>query len=269
MSTEQLLSIKNLNIYLQEHGSDTRNQIIHNVSFDLEKGKVLGIVGGSGSGKTLTSLSVLSLLHDKFSVTGSIHFNGADLLQLPERKIRKIRGKEIALIPQNPMASFNPIISIGEHMVESMRSHQKLTRKIAKELAIYYLEKMNFADPSDLISQYPFQLSGGMLQRVLIAITLSLQPSLIIADEPTTALDKVTEDHILHQLEIMKEEYDTSMLLVSHDFHVVSRLADEVAVIHNGMLVEKGSIVNVFRQPNHSYTKQLIDASIRLKREKP
>ncbi|RSL32360.1 ABC transporter ATP-binding protein [Salibacterium salarium] len=265
--SEKLLSVKNLSINVQEPNRQTKQKIVQQVNFDLLPGNVLGLLGGNGSGKTLTSLAILNLLQDKFYVSGQIQYQGKDIFQLPKKKLRQIRGNDIAMIAQNPMSSFNPVISIGEHMIESLRAHKSLSRREAKDLAIYYLERMELDNPSGLIKRYPFQLSGGMLQRVMIAITFSLQPKIIIADEPTTALDDGTQEHILHQLEMIKHEYDSSILLISHDFDVVSRLADDIAVMHNGMIVEKGSLVKVFNHPDHFYTKQLIDARMRLKRE--
>ncbi len=265
MSNETVLTVDNLNIYLPNQ-SYSPNQVVHQVNFALSSGKVFGLLGGSGSGKTLTCHSIMNLLQDGIHASGSIQLKGKKMLNLPEKEMRKIRGFEIAMITQNPMSSFNPVITIGEHMIETVRTHKKVSPKEAKELAISYLEKMDFSSPVHLLKQFPFQLSGGMLQRVMIAIALLLRPSIIIADEPTTALDKVTQHHILKQLEKIKNEGNTSILLVSHDLNVISRLADEVAVMYDGRLVEKGSLLKVFNQPSHPYTKALINASTRLKR---
>lgn len=266
MSNETVLIVNNLNIYIPNQGLHSKNQVVHQVNFALSSGKVFGLLGGSGSGKTLTCHSIMNLLQDGIHATGSIQLKGKEMLNLHEKEVRKIRGREIAMITQNPMSSFNPVITIGEHMIETVRTHKKVSRKEAKELAINYLQKMDFSSPVNLLKQFPFQLSGGMLQRVMIAIALLLRPSIIIADEPTTALDKVTQHHILNQLEKIKDESNTSILLVSHDLDVISRLADEVAVIYDGRIVEKGSLLKVFNQSSHPYTKALINASTRLKR---
>ncbi len=267
MTGQPLLSVKDLNVFITDTKESSTNQIVHQVSFELYPNKVFGLLGGSGSGKTMTCHSILNLLADGIFATGNILYKGENILNISEKQMRKVRGFEIAIIAQNPMSSFNPVITIGEHMVETLRAHKKISRRDAKDLAVSYLEKMDFSSPSHLLKQYPFELSGGMLQRVMIAITLSLHPSIIIADEPTTALDNVTQSYILEQLEMVKKEFNTSILLVSHDFDVVSRLADEVAVMNNGKIVEKGTLLKVFNQPGHPYTKALIHASARLKGE--
>ncbi|KHF38614.1 ABC transporter ATP-binding protein [Halalkalibacter okhensis] len=266
MSKEPVLSVNNLNIYIPNPRLETTIQVVHQANFSLSPGKVFGLVGGSGSGKTLTCHSILNLLQDGIDATGSIQLKGKEILNLSNKKARKIRGSEIAVITQNPMSSFNPVITIGEHMIETVRTHKKVTRKEAKEMAMYYLEKMDFSSPLHVLKQFPYQLSGGMLQRVLIAIALLLRPDVIIADEPTTALDKVTQNQILEQLEKIKRERNTSILLVSHDLDVISKLADEVAVMYEGRIVERGQLLKVFHQPSHVYTKALINASMRLKR---
>ncbi|MGG0719908.1 ABC transporter ATP-binding protein [Robertmurraya massiliosenegalensis] len=266
MSKEPILSVHDLTIFLERQACMPVNEIVKKVSFNVFPGKVLGVLGSSGTGKTMTCHAIMNLLKKPIFATGSIQYKGTEILNLPDKEMRKIRGSEMALVMQNPHSSLNPVITIGSHMVETLRAHQSISRKEAKKLSLHYLEKVGFEHADDIFKQYPFQLSGGMLQRVLIAIALMLQPSIMITDEPTSALDKVTQTHILNLLEKFKHEYDMSILLVSHDFDVISRLADEVIVVHDGMVVEKGPLLKVLNQPQHAFTRSLIEASSRLKR---
>lgn len=266
MLREPLLSVHDLTIFVEGQACKPVHEIVKKVSFNVFPGKVLGVLGSSGSGKTLTCHAIMNLLKKPLNVTGRIQYKGTEVLHLPDQEIRKIRGSEVALVMQNPHSSLNPVFTIGSHMVETLRAHQNISCKEAKKISLHYLEKVYFEHAGDIFKQYPFQLSGGMLQRVLIAIALMLKPSLMITDEPTSALDKVTQTHILNLLEKFKHEYGMSILLVSHDFDVISRLADEVIVMHEGMVVEKGPLLKVLNQPQHAFTRSLIEASSRLKR---
>lgn len=244
--------------------------LVQDIHFELKPGRVLGLVGESGSGKTITSLSLMQLLDRKTtSVEGSIRLNGRELNGLRADTMRSIRGKEIAFIMQNPMNAFTPVIKIGDQFIETIRTHTSLTKKQAFELAVASLQDVNLPDPAGLMKQYPFQLSGGMLQRVMIAITICLRPSVIIADEPTTALDVTNQLQVLRQLERIRSEYGTSILLISHDLGVIAEMADEVAVMQHGRIVEKADVYQLFDHPQHEYTKKLLDARPALQINQP
>lgn len=235
--------------------------LIRDINFDLKPGRVLGIVGESGSGKTVTSMSLLQLLDRKeIHIEGSIRLNGRELNGLGADAMRDIRGKEIALIMQNPMNAFTPVLTIGDQFVETIRTHTALTKKQAFELAVASLHDVNLTDPATLMKQYPFQLSGGMLQRVMIAVAICLRPSVIIADEPTTALDVTNQLQVLRQLERIRSEYGTSILLISHDLGVISEMADDVVVMRHGRIVEQADVYQLFDYPQHEYTKKLLNA---------
>ncbi|MFD6441262.1 ABC transporter ATP-binding protein [Peribacillus sp. NPDC060186] len=254
MGQHPILTVENLNVIVSTRYGVT--QSVNDVSFKLEAGKVLGIVGESGSGKTMTCMSLLNLLPEQAKVVqGSIKFNNIDLLNVSTEDIRKVRGSEIAMIMQNPMIAFNPVRTIGRHFIETLRTHFPITKQQARKMAVEYLEKTDLPNPENVLKQYPLQLSGGMLQRVMIAITLSLSPSIIIADEPTTALDTTNQLQVLKQLDKLRKEYNTCILIVSHDLGVIAQLADEVAVMYGGYIVEKAPVLKLFNRPMHPYTR--------------
>lgn len=235
--------------------------LVQDVDLTIKPGTVHGLVGESGSGKTVTSMSLLQLLNPKAtSIEGSIRLNGRELNGLRHEEMRSIRGKEIALIMQNPMNAFSAVFTIGQQFVETIRTHTDFTKKQAVELAISSMQDVNLPEPAELMKRYPFQLSGGMLQRVMIAITISLRPSLIIADEPTTALDVTNQLQVLRQLNRIRSEYGTSILLISHDLSVIAEMANEVSVIQHGRIVEHSDVYRLFDEPKHEYTKQLLAA---------
>ncbi|WP_025719547.1 ABC transporter ATP-binding protein [Paenibacillus polymyxa] len=227
--------------------------------FELKKGQVLGLVGESGSGKTVTCKALLQLLdRQTMDVGGSVRLNGRELNGMAAEEMRRIRGKEIAFIMQNPMSAFTPVYTIGAQFMETVRTHTGLTKRQARDLAITALENMNLPDPAKLMKRYSFQLSGGMLQRVMIAISMCLRPAVVIADEPTTALDVVNQLQVLRELDRLRTEYDTSILLISHDLGVISQLADEVAVMQQGRIVEQAEVHQLFDHPQDEYTKMLL-----------
>ncbi|MEC0181252.1 nickel import ATP-binding protein NikD [Paenibacillus peoriae] len=239
--------------------------LLEPIDFELKKGRVLGLVGESGSGKTVTCNALLQLLdRQTMDVKGSVRLNGRELNGIAAEEMRRIRGKEIALIMQNPMNAFMPVYTIGAQFMETIRTHTELTARQARNLAITALEKMNLPEPAKLLKRYPFQLSGGMLQRVMIAISMCLRPAVVIADEPTTALDVVNQLQVLRELDRLRTEYDTSILLISHDLGVISQMADEVAVMKQGRIVEQAEVHQLFNQPQHEYTKMLLDARPKL-----
>jgi len=257
MSDQPVLTVDDL--YVDVTTATGRIPILQGVSFQLRAGQVFGLVGESGSGKTMTCLSVLNLLPRKSEVRqGSIKLKNQELLGLPERGMRQIRGKELAVVMQNPMAAFNPVVTIGQHFVETLRCHLPVTVKEAQEIAIHHLRALELPRAEQLLKQYPFQLSGGMLQRVMIAIAVSLKPTVLITDEPTTALDTIAQLQILDHLDWVRAEYSTAIMLVSHDLGAVARLADHVGVMYGGRIVENAPTQVLFSRPQHAYTRALL-----------
>lgn len=255
----KVLEVKNLFVKIKTENNDTT--VVQDLSFDLYRGRILGLVGESGSGKTITSMSILQLL-DKRTTTilGSIALHGRELNGLGEKEMRKIRGKDIAFIMQNPMNAFTPVFTIGHQLIETIRSHTRSNKKQARELAIEALCQVNLPNPVNLLKYYPFQLSGGMLQRVMIATAACLHPSVIIADEPTTALDVNNQKKVLHHLDQIRCKYGTAILLVSHDLSVISEMADDVVVMQKGKIVEQANVFQLFNEPQSDYTKMLLNA---------
>ncbi|MEO5742106.1 MAG: ABC transporter ATP-binding protein [Vicinamibacterales bacterium] len=253
-----LLRVQDLTTTFKIPGGVVR--AVDHVSFDLRRGETLGIVGESGSGKSMTALSILRLVQPPGEIQGGpISFNGrTDLLELSERSMRAIRGAEIGFIFQEPMTALNPVFPIGAQIVEALRVHRKATRSGAKAKAIELLEAVRIPDPVRRLRDYPHQLSGGMRQRVLIAIALACQPLLLIADEPTTALDVTIQAEILDLLQEMKERFHLALMLITHDLGVVAGHADRVAVMYAGRIVEEGPMRQIFESPKHPYTQGLL-----------
>lgn len=253
----KVLQVKDLTVRVPaENGMLT---LIENVEFDLKAGQILGLVGESGSGKSVTCSSLLQLLDDSAVVTGSIQLKGRELNGLNEKTLQRIRGKEIGMIMQNPMNALTPVHTIGNQFVETIRTHLKLNQRQAFEVAVDSLSSVNLPDPRGLMKRYPFHLSGGMLQRVMIAMTMCLKPAVVIADEPTTALDTVNQLQVLKQLEQLRADHGTAILLITHDLSVLAEMADEVMVICKGEIVEKADVYQLFDQPQHEYTRKLLD----------
>ncbi|MFC7684929.1 nickel import ATP-binding protein NikD [Ureibacillus sp. GCM10028918] len=256
-NNRDILNVKDLHVQVTtDEGFST---LVQDINFGIKKGKILGLVGESGSGKTITSMSILQL-HDKkhMDIRGSITLKGRELNGLENKEMRKIRGKDIAYIMQNPMNAFTPVFTIGHQFIETIKSHTSLNKKQAKELAIDMMESVNLPEPNKLLKSYSFQLSGGMLQRVMIAMAACLQPSVIIADEPTTALDLHSQLLVLRLLDKIRTEYGTSILLISHDLGVISEMADDVIVMQHGRIVETANVLELFETPQHEYTKKLL-----------
>ncbi|MEH6965736.1 nickel import ATP-binding protein NikD [Priestia megaterium] len=254
----KVLQVRDLHVQIKAKNGITT--LVQDINFELKPGEILGLIGESGCGKTVTSMSILQLLNRKeTTIEGSIMLKGQELNGLAEKEMRKIRGKDIAFIMQNPMNAFTPVFTIGHQFVETIRSHTSLNKKQATELAIESMKQVNLPDPDKLLKYYPFQLSGGMLQRVMIAIAASLHPAVIIADEPTTALDVNNQKNVLRHLDKIRSEYGSAILLISHDLGVVSEMADEVAVMQHGKIVEKAGVFQLFDSPKHEYTKKLLN----------
>lgn len=235
---------------------------VDGVDFTINEGEILGIVGESGSGKSVTSLSIMKLLKDTPGkvVGGSIHFDGRDLLALSEKEVRELRGNEIAMIFQEPMTSLNPVLTIGNQLREAIKKHLNYSRKKADQHAVSMLTQVGISRADEILQQYPHQLSGGMRQRVMIAMAMSCSPKLLIADEPTTALDVTIQAQILDVMKDMQEKHGTSILLITHDLGVIAETCDRLAVMYAGRIVEQGSVYDLFDDPKHPYTKGLLES---------
>ncbi|GBF10249.1 ABC transporter ATP-binding protein [Tepidibacillus sp. HK-1] len=267
MSESYLLQVKQLitNFYTE----DGVFSAVNDVSFSLKPGETLGIVGESGSGKSVTSLSIMGLIpKSNGKVEGSILYNGEELTNLSEKQMRKLRGNEIAMIFQEPMTSLNPVFTIGNQMVESIRLHTSLSKKEAKKKAIDMLKRVGIPRAEEIMNEYPHQLSGGMRQRVMIAMAMSCTPSILIADEPTTALDVTIQAQILDLMRNLKKDSNTSILLITHDLGVVAEMCDRVIVMYAGKIVEEADVRTIFHYPNHPYTKGLIQSTPQLNETK-
>ena len=249
-----ILKINNLNVFTN---INSRLKLVKNISLNLKKGKTTCIVGESGSGKSLTALSIMQLLSSQLSITGSIFFEGVNLLNLTKEEIRKRRGKDIAMIFQEPMTSLNPVLTIGYQIEEAIEVHERLLKVELKKRVEELLNIVGI--PTDRINSYPDELSGGQRQRVMIAMAISCSPKLLIADEPTTALDVTVQAQILKLLDNLKLKYQMTMLFITHDFGVVNDIADDVAVMFQGDIVEQGSVESVLKNPKHPYTKALLN----------
>jgi peptide/nickel transport system ATP-binding protein len=254
-----MLNVTNLNIAFLNKEDKSWFKAVNNVNFTVEKGKVLGIVGESGSGKSVTSFSIMRL-HDPQAtkIEGGIEFDHINLLELSPEEIRKYRGNRIAMIFQEPMTSLNPVFTCGYQVQEAIMLHQKLDKATAKERSIELFKEVQLPRPENIFDSYPHQLSGGQKQRVMIAMALSCNPQLLIADEPTTALDVTVQKTILQLLLKLKEERQMAMIFISHDLAVISEIADEVAVMYRGQVVEQGPAKSLFSNPQHPYTKGLL-----------
>jgi len=234
--------------------------VVRELSLTIDAGEVLGLVGESGSGKSVTSLAVLGLL-DGAEVSGAIRFDGVDLMQQPREALRSYRGKRIAMIFQEPMTALNPVMSIGRQVAEAVEVHQpQLKSKQVREAVLAALDAVALPNASKRYDDYPHQFSGGQRQRILIAMAIVNRPELLIADEPTTALDVTVQAQILELLGKLREEHRLAMLFISHDLAVVGEVADRVAVMRNGLLLEEGPVAAIFGSPRHPYTKSLLGA---------
>jgi len=249
-----ILEINNLKVF---PNLKSRLKLVKNISLRLKKGKTTCIVGESGSGKSLTALSVMQLLSSQLSMSGSIVFEGINLLTLSKEEIRKRRGKDIAMIFQEPMTSLNPVLTIGYQIQEAISVHESLNKVKLNNRVLKLLKTVGI--PVDRINSYPDELSGGQRQRVMIAMAISCSPKLLIADEPTTALDVTVQAQILDLLNDLKLKFEMTMLFITHDFGVVEDIADDVAVMFQGEIVEQGSVANVLKKPQHPYTRALLD----------
>jgi ABC-type microcin C transport system duplicated ATPase subunit YejF len=246
-------------IVLDRHVGDVK--AVDGVSLKIERGETLGLVGESGSGKSMTALAMLRLVPPPGRVTGGrVVFEGRDLLALPEREMRGVRGQRMSLIFQEPMTALNPVMRVGDQIAEALTVHGLATRAEARARAVELLEAVRIPDAARRARDYPHQLSGGMRQRVMIAIALACRPPLVIADEPTTALDVTIQAQVLDLMRELKTRYNLALLLITHDFGIIAEMADRVAVMHRGRVVEQGPVRQILREPQHEYTKTLLAA---------
>ena len=260
-----LLEVTNLRTYFETDAGVARS--VDGVSFSIEKGEVLGIVGESGCGKSVTSLSIMRLIPEppgRIMDGSSIKLRGEELVTASEKRMREIRGNDVAMIFQEPMTSLNPVFTIGDQIGEAVRLHKKLSKKQARTAAIEMLDLVGIPNPAERVDNYPHQLSGGQRQRVMIAIALSCEPDLLIADEPTTALDVTIQKQILDLLADLRERLGMALMLITHDLGVVAEVCDRVLVMYAGEVVEEGSVKDIFQDPRHPYTEGLMRAIPRL-----
>lgn len=254
---KNLLRINNLKTEFKKDKSSVT--AIEGVSFDIKEGEIIGLVGESGSGKSVTSLSIMRLLDEQGKVTeGDVEFKGIDVLGLSKNEIRKLRGRKMSMIFQDPMSSLNPVLKIGDQLMESSKLHLGLSKIEAKEHSIKMLDLVGIPSPDNVLTRYPHQLSGGMCQRVMIAMAMACNPELLIADEPTTALDVTIQAQIMELLLELKEKKNMGILLITHDLGVVAEMCDKVLVMYAGRIVEKADVLDLFESPKHPYTKGLI-----------
>lgn len=233
-------------------------QLVDRVSFSVARGECLGILGESGSGKSMTCKALLGLLDDNFQVTGSSRFEGKPLLSQTPEQLRRLRGGKISMVLQNPMSCFDPLYRIGEQMAETLQEHTALKGRPLQKRMEDILRLMRIHDPADVLRKYPHQLSGGMLQRVMIGLAICMQPSLIIADEPTTAIDSISQYAIMQEFLRIKQRGEVSMIFISHDLGVLSLIADRLIVMHDGKAVESGTAQEIFDNATDTYTRHLI-----------
>ncbi len=255
-----LLEIKNLCTYFEAEAGQVK--AVDGVSLSIDKGEVVAIVGGSGSGKTVLALSILRLVPEPGRiVSGEILFGGADLVKMPIKELRDVRGRKISMIFQEPMTCLNPVFTVGDQIVEALEVHEPaITQKMATSRAAELLNMVGIADGSKRLRSYPHELSGGQRQRVMIAMALACSPDILIADEPTTALDVTVQAQILDLLNKLHEDIGMTTILITHDFGIVAQNADRVYVMHEGRIAESGAVEDIFARPKDEYTKKLLAA---------
>lgn len=256
---EKILEIKDLNVIFENEG--IKNYAVNGISFQVYKNESLGIVGESGSGKSVTAKTIMNLLDNNAKICGNVIFKDKDILKLDNHQLRTIRGDEISMVFQDPMTSLNPLFKIKTQMKRLIKIHRNnLSNKEIEELSIKYLEMVGIADAKTRINSYPHEFSGGMRQRVMIAMGLCLNPEIIIADEPTTALDVTIQAQVLNLLNNIKQDNSNTLILITHDLGVVANTCDRVIVMYGGRIMEVGSVLDIFNNPKHPYTKGLLNS---------
>ena len=265
---DRLLEVKGLKVRFATEDGVVR--AVDGVDFELDRGRVLGIVGESGSGKSVTALTLLGLTRDKNTTfEGEVLYKGQNLITQSEARLRDVRGAEIAMIFQDPMTSLNPVYRVGDQISEAILTHENVTKRAAHQHAVELLRRVGIPNPQQRVDDYPHQFSGGMRQRAMIAMALSCNPDILIADEPTTALDVTIQAQILELIDALKDDFDSAVILITHDLGVVADVADEVIVMYAGRVVERGSKRDVFYDPQHPYAWGLLGSIPRLDRPKP
>ena len=254
---ENILDVKNLSVLLDSR--EKQSLLVDNVSFSLRPGECLGILGESGSGKSLTVKSILGLLDSSFKISGEAFYKNKDLLQESKENLRKIRGRSITMVLQNPMTCFDQLCRVGDQIGETFAAHLGLDEKAIREKAILTLEKMLIRDPEEVLEKFPHQLSGGMLQRIMIGIAAAMEPDLLVADEPTTAIDAITQYEILEEFLRIKNESNTAVIFITHDLGVVSKLADKIIVMSKGKVVDRGDFKHIVTAASDPYTRLLVE----------
>ena len=252
-----ILKVENLNVTL--HHRRASKKLVENVSFEVRPGECLGILGESGSGKSMTVKSVLGLLDKNFQVSGSAIFDGQDLLKESKEELRRLRGSRITMVLQNPMTCFDPLYRIGNQMAETFATHTSWNAQEIRTRSLEILEQMRIRNGEEVLEKYPHQLSGGMLQRIMIGIAMALQPELLIADEPTTAIDAITQYEILEEFIRIKKQKNTAMLFITHDLGAISRVADRILVMNSGHVVDSGSFDHILKHADDPYTRMLVE----------
>lgn len=254
---EPVLEVKNL--FVEHCRKKQKQTIIKGIDFKVFPGQCLGILGESGSGKSMSLKAVMGLLGADFSVTGEALFGGENLIGKTKEQLRQIRGKRIAMILQNPMTCFDPLYRIEDQLSETYREHTELTSKEIYEKSLAVLTAMQIKYPEEAVKKYPHQLSGGMLQRIMIGLAMSMEPDLLIADEPTTAIDAITQFEIMKEFIRIKKESNTAMIFISHDLGVISAISDEVLVLNKGKMADQGTFRQIYEQPRDPYTRLLVE----------
>ena len=252
-----ILKVENLNVTLTYR--KTSKKLVENVNFEVHPGECLGILGESGSGKSMTVKSILGLLDKNFQVSGSAVFDGHDLLKESKEELRRLRGSRITMVLQNPMTCFDPLYRIGNQMAETFAAHTAWNAQEIRTCCLKILDQMQILNGEEVLEKYPHQLSGGMLQRIMIGIAMALQPELLIADEPTTAIDAVTQYEILEEFVRIKKNKNTAMLFITHDLGAISKVADRILVMNSGQIVDSGNFEHIRNHANDPYTRLLIE----------
>jgi len=263
-TAEILLQIEDLHTYFYTYEGVVK--AVNGIDLSIRKGETLGLVGESGCGKSVTSLSIMQLTQKPQGriVSGKIYLEGDNLLELSEKQMRDVRGNQVSMIYQEPMTSLNPVFTVGNQITEAIRRHQKAAKRRATQLAVEMLQKVGIPNPNQRMKEYPHQLSGGMRQRAMIAMALSCNPKLLIADEPTTALDVTIQAQILDLMNKLKKDLGASILLITHDLAVIAEMAQSVAVMYTGRIIEYAEVVEFFANPKHPYTLGLMDSIPRM-----
>ena len=252
-----VLELNDLRVSL--HSRKQKMELVRGVSFSVEAGDCLGILGESGSGKSMSMKAAMGLLDRSFHITGSAKFQGEELIGKSAEELRKLRGGQVGMVLQNPMTCFDPLYRIGNQIAETFSAHHKWNAKEIRERSLIMLDKMQIRNPEEVLEKYPHQLSGGMLQRIMIGITTSMTPSLLIADEPTTAIDAITQFEILDELIRIKNEHNVAMIFISHDLNAISRVADRMIVLNQGQVVDRGDFHYIIHHAKDPYTRLLIE----------